>query len=266
MVRRSATPGQHGGDAINHNKKEFAMITLYAFGPGMGLPDPSPFVMKAELLLKMSGLPYRVSTRGFRRAPKGKLPYINDDGAIVADSFLIRTHLEQKHGIDFDGAYDKRALATAWAVEKMLEEHLYFALVHERWMKDANFERGPARFFDFVPAPLRPFVKRMVRGKISKTLQAHGMGRHSESEIAAMACRDLDALSALIGTHACLLGERPCGADATVLAFVAGALCDHVDSPVRTYAEQLPNLVAYRDRWMAHYYGSGQAGAAELAA
>jgi glutathione S-transferase len=266
MVRRSAAAGQHGCDTISDNNKEFAMITLYAFGPGMGLPDPSPFVMKAELLLKMSGLPYRVSTRGFRRAPKGKLPYINDDGAIVADSFLIRRHLEQRHGIDFDGGYDKLALATAWAVEKMLEEHLYFALVHERWMKHENFERGPARFFDFVPAPLRPFIKRMVRGKIGKTLQAQGMGRHSADDICTMACRDLDALSALIGSHAYLLGERPCGADATVLAFIAGALCDQVDTPVRTHAEKLPNLVAYRDRWMAHYYANGQTGGAALAA
>ena len=35
------------------------MITLYTFGPAFGLPDPSPFVMKAEVLLKMAGLPYR---------------------------------------------------------------------------------------------------------------------------------------------------------------------------------------------------------------
>src|SRR5919197_2337340 len=30
------------------------MITLYNFGPGFGLPDPSPFVTKAETLLKMA--------------------------------------------------------------------------------------------------------------------------------------------------------------------------------------------------------------------
>jgi glutathione S-transferase len=242
------------------------VITLYTFGPGLGLPDASPFVMKAELLLKMAGLPYKTNTRGLGRAPKGKLPYIDDDGAIVADSFLIRTHLEQRHGIDFDGAYDERSLATAWAVEKMLEEHLYFALVHERWMKDENFERGPARFFDFVPALARPFVKRMVRGKIRNSLLAQGTGRHSEAEIVAMACRDLDALSALIGDQPCLLGERPCGADATVLAFVAGTLCEHVNTPVRTHAEKLSNLVAYRDRWMSHYYGGTQAHTAALAA
>jgi hypothetical protein len=55
------------------------MITLYTFGPGAGLPDFSPSVVKAEVLLKMSGLAYRTDTTGFRKAPKGKLPYIDDD-------------------------------------------------------------------------------------------------------------------------------------------------------------------------------------------
>ena len=62
------------------------MVTLYTFGPGFGLPDPSPFVMKAEILLKMAGLPFRTDTTGFRKAPKGKLPYIEDDGERIADS------------------------------------------------------------------------------------------------------------------------------------------------------------------------------------
>ena len=33
------------------------MITLYAFGPQFGLPDPSPFVTKADVLLKMGCCP-----------------------------------------------------------------------------------------------------------------------------------------------------------------------------------------------------------------
>ena len=64
------------------------MITLYTFGPAFGLPDPSPFVTKAEVLLKMAGLPYRMDTKGFRKAPKGKLPYIRDGEDIIADSTL----------------------------------------------------------------------------------------------------------------------------------------------------------------------------------
>ena len=67
-----------------------SMITLYGFGPAFGLPDPSPFVTKAETLLKMAAVPYRTALGNLRKAPKGKLPYIDDDGAVIADSTLIR--------------------------------------------------------------------------------------------------------------------------------------------------------------------------------
>jgi glutathione S-transferase len=105
------------------------MITLYTFGPAFGLPDPSPFVMKAETLLKMSGLPYRTDKTGFRKAPKGKLPYIDDDGEIVADSTFIRWHLEKKHKVDFDRGLTAEQKAIAWAFEKMAEDNLYWVMV-----------------------------------------------------------------------------------------------------------------------------------------
>jgi hypothetical protein len=47
------------------------MITLYAFGPAFGLPDPSPFVTKTAIHLLMAGLPYRTDLTGFPIAPKG---------------------------------------------------------------------------------------------------------------------------------------------------------------------------------------------------
>jgi hypothetical protein len=72
------------------------MITLHTFGPAFGLPDPSPFVTKLDILLKMSGQPYKAEIGGLRRAPKGKLPYIVDDGVTIADSTFIRWHLEKK--------------------------------------------------------------------------------------------------------------------------------------------------------------------------
>jgi regulator of protease activity HflC (stomatin/prohibitin superfamily) len=75
------------------------MITLYTFGPGFGLPDPSPFVMKGEMLLKLAKLPYQTNTRGFMRAPKGKLPFIDVDEVLVRDVTLpptIKDAIERK--------------------------------------------------------------------------------------------------------------------------------------------------------------------------
>jgi Glutathione S-transferase N-terminal domain len=56
--------------------------------------------------------------------------------------------------------------AVAWAIEKMCEEHLYFALLATRWLEDANFAKGPAQFFKAVPMPLRPIVQSLVRRKV----------------------------------------------------------------------------------------------------
>ena len=118
------------------------MITLYTFGPAFGLPDPSPFVTKAEVLLKMAGLPYRTDTKGLSKAPKGKLPYISDGEDIIADSSFIRLHLEKRYTIDFDKGLSQHERGVACAVEKMCEDHLYWLLVYDRWADDANFKRS----------------------------------------------------------------------------------------------------------------------------
>ena len=105
------------------------------------------------LLLKFAGLEYSENRGGYGNAPKGKLPYINDRGLIVAHSTFVRFHLEKKYGFDFDAGLTPEQRAAAWAVEKMCEEHLYFALVATRWLDDANFAKGPAQFFKTVPIP-----------------------------------------------------------------------------------------------------------------
>ena len=230
------------------------MLILHTFGPAFSLPDPSPFVTKAELLLKMSGLEFQVKRSDPLRAPKGKLPYLEDGSIRVGDSTLIRFHLESRYGTQFDAHYDERQRAQAWAVEKMLEEHLYFALLWARWMDDHNFWRGPAHFFDPLPRLVRPWLTRWIRSRVKSTLKAQGMGRHRPEEIEELARRDLRAVSVLLGDQAFLLGEEPCGADASLYAFVAGCLCPHFRTPIREAAESLPNLVAYEQRMKARFY------------
>lgn len=230
------------------------MITLYKFGAAFGLPDPSPFVCKAETLLRMAGIEYRTDTGGFGKAPKGKLPYINDDGVIVADSTLIRFHLEQRHGADFDKGLSPAAKAVGWAFEKMCEEHLYWATVRDRWVDDRNFAAGPAIFFRKAPAIVRPLIVAMVRRKVRGALHAHGMGRHDTADIHRLAIRDLEAISEFLADKPFLQGNEPSAADASVHAFVASALCPLFETPVRTAAEQRANLVAYRDRGFARWF------------
>jgi glutathione S-transferase len=230
------------------------MITLATFGPGFGLPDPSPFVTKADMLLKMSGLPYEKKAGALGKAPKGKLPYIEDGGKIIADSTFIRIHLEKQYGIDFDRGLTPAQKGIAWAVDKMLEDHMYWITIRWRWLDDSNFARGPAVFFARVPAPLRPIVKGVVRRSLRKTLHLHGIGRHSDAELNELAARLLQSVSGMLEGNEYITGPRICSADATTYAFMLSALCPLFDSPMRSQAEALPNIVAYCDRMTKKFY------------
>ena len=133
------------------------MITLHGFGPFFGTPDSSPFVIKVMMLLKLAGVAYRDVRGNPFTAPRRLLPYLKDDDVTVADSTLIRLHLETKYHLDFDAGLSTEQKATAWAVERMCEDHLYFAMLDMRWVDETNFNEGLGRhMFGPVPAPDDP--------------------------------------------------------------------------------------------------------------
>ena len=230
------------------------MIVLNGARAGFGLPSPSQFVSKAEVLLKMAGVPYRHVDADFSRAPKGKIPFIEEGGRLIGDTSFIRRHLEDVHGADFDKGLTPAEKAVARAFAVMADEHLYWAVVYDRWMDRDNFDRGPRRFFAKVPAPMRPVVTAMVRRGVKASLKGHGLGRHSRDEIHTLARSDIDAIADFLATKPFLMGAEPCGADASVWSAVAQVLCARFETPLRHHAAARPNLVAYRDRGMARWF------------
>ncbi len=230
------------------------MITLYTFGPYFGLPDGSPFVTKAMLLLKIAGLPYTEDRGGYGKAPKGKLPYVEDDGEKVANSTFIRLHIEKKYGFDYGAGLTDEQKATGWALEKLCEDHLYWFIIADRWLIDDNFKKGPAHFFDAAPAPIRPLISAFIRRKIRSGALAQGLYRHTPEQRRELARRGLAAMSTLLGERPFIFGETPSGTDATLGAFAMGMLCPLFDSGCGDEARRLPNLVAYADRIRAKYF------------
>ncbi|MBD8898903.1 glutathione S-transferase family protein [Rhodanobacter sp. DHG33] len=229
-------------------------ITLYGCAPAFGLPDPSPFVTKTEVQLQMAGLPYRKVFAIPPEAPKGKLPYIDDAGDAVCDSSFIRAHLEHKYALDLDAGLDARQRAEAWAVERLLEDHLYWAMVWFRWIDADNFAKGPAHFVDRAPEAMRQRLREDMQAAKQNELHAHGLGRHSREQIAELGTRSIDALAALLGEQDYLFGDRPHGVDAIGFSVLAAILTPFFDTPLRAAAERHPNLVAYVARMMRFYY------------
>ena len=98
-------------------------MKLITFAPAFGEIAASPFSTKALCLLEMSGLPYeRENSMDPRKAPKAKLPVLEDAGQIIPDSDFIRTHLETKYSVDFDAGLSDAQKGVSRALISMVED------------------------------------------------------------------------------------------------------------------------------------------------
>jgi glutathione S-transferase len=230
------------------------MITLYGFGTGFGLPEISPFVTKTEVQLKMAGLAYRKQRAMPPASPKGQLPYIDDDGQSIADSTFIRAHIEGKYGFDFDAGLSREERAQAWAFERMIEHHVYWSLVGARWVNPDNFAKGPAHFFDGAPEDRREKLREDAQFRVAENYLLSGLGRHAPDDDVELALRSIFALSVQLGDKLYMMGDKPCGMDATAFGALSGILTPFFESKLRAKAGEFDNLTAYVNRMMLQYY------------
>jgi glutathione S-transferase len=136
----------------------------------------------------------------------------------------------------------------------MVEHHVYWALVGARWVEAENFAKGPAHFFDAAPEHLREKLREDAQFRVAENYLLSGLGRHAPDEDVDLAVRSLFALSVQLGEKSYLMGDTPCGTDATAFGALAGILTPYFVSQLRERAEQFQNLTAYVDRMMLQYY------------
>ncbi len=233
------------------------MIKLYQFDPAFGLPNASPFCMKLETYLRMAALPFEspvATLRDFGRAPNGKLPYIEDDGQILADSTFIIDHLKARYGDRLDGWLSAEQSAVALAFQRLMEENLYWAVLYTRWIEPQWWALTQTAFFGKLPVPLKWIVPALARRGLRKELHGHGMGRHSEAQIHAIGKRDITALADFLGDKPYFMGTEPCSLDATGYGFLANLVWPPVESALKQHTQQHPQLQAYCERMRSRYY------------
>lgn len=230
------------------------MVTLHSVPGAWGLQSLSPFCVKLETWLRMAGIPYRVSDAMTPRAPKGKVPYVVHEGAVIGDSQLAQEHLARAFGVTLDDHLSPEERARGHVVRRMLEEGTYWILAHDRWVTDAGWALYRPAFLAFLPPGLGGLIVLFIRRGMRKNLDAQGTGRHTPAEIDAMGVADVDALAVLLGDRPFLLGDTPTSVDASVYAFVAGILGFPGESRTRAAAAAHANLVAYRARMEARFW------------
>ncbi|MDX6750586.1 glutathione S-transferase family protein [Geminicoccaceae bacterium 1502E] len=234
---------------------EGPVIRLVQFPPVWGR-NVSPFTLKLETWLRLAGIPFEAAhSMKLHKAPKGKLPYIVDNGVKVADSSLVIEHLKRTRGIDPDAALGPHERAAALALQRLFEDHLYFILAWSRWIDPAGWEAMAEGFFDGVPAllrgPLRPLMRRQVR----RTLWLQGIARYSPEEILELAREDLEAAACHLGDKPFFMGEQLTTIDAVAYGFLANIIFVPVETDLKRLVLAYPNLVAFCETMEQGLYG-----------
>lgn len=229
-------------------------IRLFQFPRMFAIPNLSPFCCKLETWLRMAGLPYEiVDTPDPRKAPKGKLPFIEDAGVRIADTSRSIDHLMKTRGVDLDARLDAGRRAAALLVQRTLEEHYAFILAYTHLVHEEGLRHTRTRF-ESVPALVRPLVSSLVRRRIREILWKQGILRHSHEDIVESALRDWRAVLTLMSDQAYFFGDEPTGIDAIVFGALATTVLTPIESPIRDFLRSQPRCVAYAERMRTRFF------------
>jgi glutathione S-transferase len=236
------------------------MIKVHKFGPAFGMPDASPFVVKVETYLRITGQKYETVTADVRKAPRKQLPYVDVDGTIIPDSTRILDEFEGRRADKLDAHLSDHERSVAFAFKSMLEAHLYFGMLFMRWATDdgwAVFEPTLREMLGAygVPSLMRGMVAKAARKQTVTRVVRQGIGRAPRREVVATCNEIVDAVSHQLGASTFICGDRPTTYDATLYAFASGLLCPAFDNEVRKHTANKENIVAYDKRLREKYWG-----------
>ncbi|MFM8332538.1 MAG: glutathione S-transferase family protein [Candidatus Methylumidiphilus sp.] len=231
------------------------MIVLHQFARSWGIPNQSQFCVKTETYLRMARLPYQIVESLPLHGPRGKLPFIVDQGQKISDSSLIELHLKTTYGDPLDAHLSQTEKGVAKAFQRLLEEHLYWAGMMTRWNGTAeNWQTTKQAIFNVLPPVARDIAAVVYHRRINSQLIGHGLGRLSQEEAFKLGTEDLDALSAFLGDKPYFMGAQPSSLDASAYGILVNTLGCPIASPLKDYALGKANLLAYCQRMQGEYF------------
>ena len=195
------------------------MIVLHQF-------EISPFCDKIRRILHVKGERYEVrevllsrAVTDVRRINRiGKLPAIEDEGRVVADSTEIAYYLEERFPEPSLLPKHPRERALVHLLEDWADESLYFYEMTLRFTLPHNRRRFLPELTKYEPAwfqRVAPYVLPIV---FRRTVRSQGIGRKPIDMLVADVERHVRAIEGLVGDGEWLVGSALTLADIAVFA------------------------------------------------
>ena len=237
---------------------DMSELIVHQLPGAWGLPSISPFCLKLDTYLRITGIPFRAVVDGTPfKGPKGKLPWIEHEGRKIGDSGFIIEYLRNRFDCDPNRDLSPAELAVARAMRRLIEENLYWVMVYHRWMVDETWRSFRDVVLAELPLALRRVIGPIARRGVRRQLRGHGIGLHSRDEIDAIGRGDIAAIADLLGDKPFLLGEAATEIDATAYGQLANIARGPFDGPLEREVRARTNLVEYLGRIERRYFARG---------
>src|SRR5258705_762979 len=220
------------------------MLTLYSYPELFGVADNNGYGLKVFAFLQLAGVPFRHEhIFDASAAPRGQLPYIDDDGETVGDSETIIAHLIAKRRLTIDSALTASQRDTSHLITRMLDD-LYWVMSYSRWKDE--------RFWPLFRDALMPEHPSLTEPGLPKAREFNfqryhfqGIGRYAPDAAYARGLADLQVLANLIPANGYVHSEKPTSIDAGIYGFIANIYFYEIDTPLRQFVVAHGNTVRH---------------------
>jgi len=220
------------------------MLTLYSWPALCGVADNNGYGLKVYAFLKLTEVPFaHEHIFDATNAPRGQLPYIDDDSEIIGDSDTIIAHLIRKYRLTIDDALAVTQRDTDHLVTRMLDD-LYWIMSYSRWKDDRYW---PA-FRDMLLREHPSLTEEsLLKAKAYNAQRYHyaGIGRYEADAAIARGLADLRVLARLIPVNGFVHGDKPTSIDAGIYGFIANIYFYDIDTPLKQFVVAHENIVRH---------------------
>merc|ERR1712045_80325 len=234
-------------------------VYLYQSPGTPQIPTISPQELKLESWLKFQGIAYEnVDHKAKFTSKNGTLPFIEFNGQEVVDSAIIKI-LGDKFGKDMSGHLDKEQRNVEHAMMRMVENHLYWAIMHWRTSNVDNTIKAykihlPTFYGSKIPVGiLNMHFKFNICRKTQKRVKSQGMANIEE-----MSKNDLTVLSNMLAEKEFMFGDDPSMLDMVVYSHLAQLIMveSEYPCPLRDFLqESCKNLVGLVNKMKDRCWG-----------
>jgi glutathione S-transferase len=223
------------------------VIKLYSYPGLFGLPDNNPYGLKIFAFLKLCGLRFRhVHILDPKEAPRGQLPYIDDDGFLIGDSDAIASYLIEKYDLAIGRDLTPSQRDAAVMLTRTLDD-LYWVMSYLRWKDDRYYPLFRDEFLKTHAPLVTQEALDAARDYNSKRYYFQGIGRYGPPEVCDRGLADLGVFANLMPQTGYFFGPRPSSIDAALYGFIANIYYYEIETPLRSWVAYQSNLVRHCD-------------------